>query len=158
MNQIAIEKVEIQANPKEEAEELALIYESRGLKPEQARMLASQILVDQDSAIETLAREELGIDPGELGGSAWEAAITSFILFAIGAVVPVFPYLFLSGLTAVAVSVIVSMIGLFLLGTVITVFTGQPVLKSGLRMVILSLLAAAITFGIGKLIGGAIGI
>ncbi|HVP20990.1 MAG TPA: VIT1/CCC1 family protein [Anaerolineaceae bacterium] len=157
-NQIEIERKEIKANPQEEAAELALIYESRGLKKDQAKILASQILTDQNSAIDTLAREELGIDPGELGGSPWEASITSFSLFAVGAVVPVIPFLLLNGITAVIVSVILSTIGLFILGAIITIFTGQPVLKSGLRMVIFSLLAAAATFGIGRLIGGSIGL
>jgi VIT1/CCC1 family predicted Fe2+/Mn2+ transporter len=157
-NQIEIETKEIKANPKEEAEELALIYESRGLKPEQAKILASQILTDQDSAIDTLAREELGIDPGELGGSAWEASITSFFLFAVGAVVPVIPFLLSHGITAVILSVVLSTIGLFILGSVITIFTGQAVLKSGLRMVLFGLLAAAITFGLGRLIGGGVGL
>lgn len=157
-NQIEIEKKEIKANPQEEVEELSLIYESRGLKPDQAKTLASQILQDETSAIDTLAREELGIDPGELGGSAWEASITSFILFAIGAVVPLFPFLFWTGITAVVISIVASTIGLFILGSVITLFTGQTLLKSGFRMVLFGLLAAAVTFGIGRLIGGSVGL
>lgn len=152
-HQIAIETEEIEQTPEEEAQELALIYESRGIAPEQALSMARQIMSNKASAVQTMAREELGVDPDELGGSAWEAALTSFVLFAIGAVIPVIPFTFLSGLTAVAVSVAFSVAGLFGLGTVITLFTGQPVLKSGLRMVLFGLLAAAITFGIGKLIG-----
>lgn len=152
-HQIQIEKEEIEQSPEEEAEELALIYESRGLNREQATTLANQILKDSDSALDTLAREELGIDPEELGGSAWEAAITSFILFAIGAVIPVISFTFLNGLNAVLVSVALSTVGLFLLGAAITLFTGRSVISSGTRMVAFGLLAAAVTFGIGRLIG-----
>lgn len=152
-HQIQIEKEEIKQAPEEEAEELALIYEARGLDRDQASLLANQILMDSDNALDTLAREELGIDPEELGGSAWEAAITSFVLFAIGAIIPVFPFIFLSGITAVVVSVALSTVGLFILGAAITLFTGRSVLSSGARMVIFGLLAAAVTFGIGRLIG-----
>lgn len=156
-HQIQVETEEIEQNPEEEAAELALIYEARGLKKEQASMLADQILSNQQSAIDTLAREELGINPEELGGSAWEAAVTSFLLFSIGAIIPVIGFAFLQGITAVVVSIGLSMVGLFLLGAAITLFTGQKVLFSGLRMVIFGLLAAAITFGLGRLIGGNIG-
>lgn len=152
-HQIETEKTEIENAPEEEAEELALIYESRGIAPESARSLARQILDNPDSALETLAREELGIDPSELGGSAWEAALTSFVLFALGAVIPVAPFIFTTGMTAVYISIALSALGLFGLGAAITLFTGQPLWKSGLRMVLFGLLAAAVTFGIGRLIG-----
>jgi VIT1/CCC1 family predicted Fe2+/Mn2+ transporter len=155
-HQIAVETAEIESAPEEEAEELALIYEARGLKPEHARSLANQILENKASAVQTLVREELGIDPDELGGSAWEAAITSFFLFMLGAIIPVAPFIFLTGSTAVLVSIGLSVIGLFLLGAVITLFTGKTVLYSGFRMVIFGLLAAAVTFGIGHLIGASI--
>lgn len=152
-HQIATEKEEIETAPEEEAEELALIYEARGLAPENARNLANQMLANKDTALETLSREELGIDPGELGGSAWEAAITSFILFALGAILPVAPFIFASGMTAVFISIGLSMVGLFVLGAVITLFTGRSILYSGFRMVLFGLMAAAVTFGIGKIIG-----
>ncbi|NPV87430.1 MAG: rubrerythrin family protein [Anaerolineae bacterium] len=156
-HQIEVERAEVEQSPEEEAEELALIYEARGLSRENARTLAGQILANRESAVETLAREELGIDPGELGGSAWEAALTSFALFAVGAVIPVIAFTFLQGLTAVAVSIAFSVVGLFVLGAVITLFTGRGVLYSGMRMVVFGLLAAAVTFGIGRLIGVSIG-
>lgn len=156
-HQIQVETEEIEQAPEEEAEELALIYEARGLEREQARMLADQILADRESAVETLAREELGVDPKELGGSAWEAALTSFILFTIGAIVPVIGFTFLDGMTAVLFSILLSTVGLFILGAAITLFTGRPVLYSGLRMVVFGLLAAGVTFGIGRLIGANIG-
>jgi vacuolar iron transporter family protein len=156
-NQIKIEAMEVSRNPQEEIEELSLIYEARGLPRDQSVTLASKIMENPESAVQTLAREELGIDPDELGGSAWEAALTSFILFAIGAIVPLAPFFFWNGLTAVAISIVFSTLGLFTLGAVITLFTGQKVAFSGFRMVIFGLIAAAVTFGIGRLIGVSIG-
>ena len=156
-NQLRTEAEEIETAPEEEAEELALIYEARGIPPESARALASQIMSNKETALDTLAREELGIDPSELGGSAWEAAITSFVLFALGAIIPVSPFIFTGGMPAVYISIGLSAIGLFGLGAAITLFTGKPVWKSGMRMVVFGLLAAAVTFGIGRLIGVSVG-
>jgi VIT1/CCC1 family predicted Fe2+/Mn2+ transporter len=155
-HQIETESEEIETAPEEEAEELALIYESRGLTRENARSLAAQMLTNKETALDTLAREELGINPKELGGSAWEAAITSFFLFTAGAILPVAPFIFTNGMTAVFISIGLSTIGLFLLGAMITLFTGRSILYSGMRMVLFGLLAAAVTFGIGKLIGTSI--
>jgi vacuolar iron transporter family protein len=152
-NQIKIEREEIESAPEEETEELALIYQSRGLTVEQSQLLAKQIMSNHETAVETLAKEELSIDPSELGGSAWEAAITSFILFSIGAVIPVIPFMFLNGMNAVLLSIGLSALGLFGIGAAITLFTGRTVLYSGFRMVVFGLVAAAITFGIGRLIG-----
>jgi VIT1/CCC1 family predicted Fe2+/Mn2+ transporter len=155
--QLRTEKEEIASAPEEETEELTLIYQARGLPEASARQLAAQIMSDHDTAIQALAREELSIDPEELGGSAWEAAFTSFALFAAGAVVPLLPFLFLHGLTAVFVSALVSALGLFLIGAAITLFTGRSVLSSGLRQVIFGLAAAAATYLIGKAIGISLG-
>lgn len=152
-HQIGIEKAEILAAPEEEAEELALIYEARGLPVEEARKLAKQISSDPNAILETLAREELHVDPAELGGSAWVAAFTSFVLFAIGAVIPVIPFTFLSGTAAATGSMVFSAVGLFVIGAGITLFTGRNVFYSGARQVFFGLVAAAITFGIGRLIG-----
>ena len=155
--QIEIERVEIANAPAEEAEELALIYQARGLDETQARTMAARIMEDDANALQTLAREELGIDPKALGGSAWEAAITSFLLFAVGAIIPVAPFMFLSGMTAVITSLIFSTIGLFVIGAGITLFTGRSVLSSGGRQVLFGLAAAAITYLIGRLIGVNVG-
>jgi VIT1/CCC1 family predicted Fe2+/Mn2+ transporter len=152
-HQIAIEKEEIANAPEEEQEELALIYQAKGLPEARANELAAQIMADSSITLDTLAREELGIDPGELGGSAWEAAVTSFLLFAFGAVFPIFPYFFWSGTTAVYISLGVSAVGLFIIGAAITLMTGRSVLYSGFRQVLFGLAAAALTFGVGKLIG-----
>jgi VIT1/CCC1 family predicted Fe2+/Mn2+ transporter len=151
--QITTEKEEIEQSPEEEIQELALIYQSRGIAEKEAQRMADQLLANKDAALDTLAREELGIDPQELGGSAWVAAITSFLLFTLGAIIPLFPFFFLTGMTAVFVSIAVSAVGLFVLGAVITLFTGRSVWFSGMRMVLFGLLAAAVTFGIGRLIG-----
>jgi VIT1/CCC1 family predicted Fe2+/Mn2+ transporter len=156
-NQIRTEKLEIEQSPEEEAEELALIYQARGLDEQIARQLSQRILSNPENALDTLAREELGVDPQELGGSAWEAALTSFILFAIGAIIPVIPYIFLSGSTAVMISSILSAAGLFLIGVSITLFTGRSVLSSGIRQMIFGLAAAGVTYLIGRLIGVSIG-
>ena len=104
-----------------------------------------------------MSREELGIDPSDLGGSAWTAAITSFVLFAMGAVVPVIPFLIGSGATAIAVSAVLSGVALFALGAAITLLTRRNALTSGLRQVGFGLAAAAITFGIGTLLGTVVG-
>jgi VIT1/CCC1 family predicted Fe2+/Mn2+ transporter len=152
-HQIAAEKAELEADPEEEMEELALIYEAKGLPRDEALATARRILEDPARAVETLAREELGVDPESLGGSAWEAALTSFVLFAVGAVVPVLPFFWLGGPRGVVTSLAVSALGLFAIGGGTSMFTGQPLLKSGLRMVAFGLAAAGITFGIGRLIG-----
>ncbi|MBI3287083.1 MAG: VIT1/CCC1 transporter family protein [Chloroflexi bacterium] len=156
-HQIRIEKAEIATAPEEELVELALIYQARGLDEAQARRLAAQIMEDETSALETLAREELGIDPKALGGSAWEAATTSFLLFALGAIVPVIPFLFVAGMTAVVISLLGSAVGLFAIGAGITLFTARSVAVSGTRQVAFGLTAATITYAIGRLIGVSIG-
>ncbi|MEI6290604.1 MAG: VIT1/CCC1 family protein [Chloroflexota bacterium] len=155
--QIRIEKEELEANPEEEIEELSLIYMAKGLPEARARELANHLLANKDTALDTLAREELGIDPDELGGSAWEAAITSFLLFAMGAIIPVLPFIFLTGMPAVYVSIVISAFGLFGIGAAITLMTGRSIWFSGMRMVLFGLAAAALTYGIGRLIGVAIG-
>jgi VIT1/CCC1 family predicted Fe2+/Mn2+ transporter len=151
--QIKIEKAEIEHAPLEEQDELALIYQAKGLSEKQANEFAARVMSDQNTALDTLSREELGIDPQELGGSPLEAAGTSFVLFAIGAIIPLFPFFFWTGVPAILVSVAVSTIGLFVIGAGITLMTGRSVWYSGMRQVIFGLGAAGVTFVIGKLIG-----
>jgi VIT1/CCC1 family predicted Fe2+/Mn2+ transporter len=151
--QIGKEKEEIISCPQEEVEELVLIYQARGLDETSARTIANRIMSDPSTAIDTLAREELGIDPEELGGSAHEAALVSFLLFATGAIVPVIPYLFVGGASAVASSALLSAAGLFIIGAITSLFTGRPALYTGGRQVIFGLCAAAVSFFIGRLIG-----
>ncbi len=119
--------------------------------------MARAIVQDSGKALDTLAREELGIDPDELGGSAAEAAVTSFSLFACGAIIPVVPFMFLAGSTAVVVSLIVSTIALFGIGAAITLMTGRGVLYTGLRQLVFGYGAAGVTYGMGRLIGVSLG-
>lgn len=152
-NQMQLEMEEIEANPEGEEKELALIYISKGIPKMQAEQMAKEIILNKDHAHEVLIKEELGINPEDLKGSAIEAAITSFVLFGVGAVIPVFPFFFIVGIKAIVLSAILSACGLFLIGASITLFTGKSVWYSGLRQVLFGLMAAGITFGIGKLIG-----
>ena len=157
-HQVKVEREELLTVPDEEEEELTLIYQSKGLTAEQARLMSKSLIGGEiGRAVDTLAREELGIDPDELGGSAWVAAITSFFLFALGAIVPISPFFFASGLPAIVASIIVSAAALMIVGAAITVVTGSSVLKTGGRQVLLGLFAAAVTFGLGALVGRAVG-
>lgn len=152
-NQMNLEMEELEANPEGEEKELALIYLSKGVPEIQARQMAKDVIGNKEHAHEILVKEELGINASDLQGSAMEAAITSFVLFAIGAVIPVIPFFFLGGLKAVLFSALFSAIGLFGIGSAITLFTGKSIWYSGFRQVLFGLAAAAITFGIGRLIG-----
>lgn len=152
-NQMQLEMDELENNPEGEQKELALIYMAKGIPEDQAHTMAAEIMLNKVQAHEILVREELGINPEELKGSAMEAAVYSFILFAIGAVIPVIPFFFTSGTTAIVISVAGSALGLFLIGSAITLFTGKSIWFSGFRQVLFGLAAAAVTFGIGKLIG-----
>jgi VIT1/CCC1 family predicted Fe2+/Mn2+ transporter/rubrerythrin len=152
-HQIALERDELEAFPADEGRELALIYRSKGVPAEMAETLASELIKDRPAALETLAREELGIDPNELGGSAWVAAVTSFVLFSIGAIIPVIAFVITGGTPALLMSITMSVLALFGIGAGITLITGRHPLTSGFRQVLFGVVAAAITFGIGRLIG-----
>lgn len=152
-NQMEIEMEELQTSPENEMKELELIYRAKGIPAEQAKDMAAEILRNPAQAHDILVKEELGINAEELKGSAFEAALYSFFLFAIGAIIPVFPFMFLTGTNAILLSVGASTAGLFIIGAAITLFTGKSIWYSGFRQVIFGLAAAAITFGIGKLIG-----
>jgi vacuolar iron transporter family protein len=147
---------ELATQPEEELEELALIYEKKGIDPETAGRIATELMKDPEIALETHAREELGIDIEEGLGSPWAAAGSSFVMFSIGAAVPLLPFLFTSGGSAVALSAMLSAVTLFGVGGAMTVLTGRPVLLSGARMLAIGAVAAAITFGVGKLVGVAV--
>lgn len=155
--QIETEREEILAMPEEEAEELALIYQAKGMAPEEAEKAARDVMSDPEAFLDTKVREELGIDPEELGGSAWEAAIASFFLFAIGAIIPVIPFFFLTDAAAVLTSLGLAAIGLFLLGAATALVTGTGILRTGGRSLLLGLAGAGATYGIGSLLGVAVG-
>ncbi|MGE5487524.1 MAG: VIT1/CCC1 transporter family protein [bacterium] len=151
--QLDIEAEELREKPEEEAEELALIYQAKGLPEADARQLARSLMADPKTALDTLAREELGLNPEEHGGAAWEAAGASFALFVIGAIVPVLPFAFMTGQAAVIISLASSALALFLIGAATTLMTGRGVLFSGMRQLLIGLGAAAITYGTGRLLG-----
>ncbi len=150
--QIALEKEELEANPEEERHELSLIYRAKGLPEEEANALSARILADRGVALETLAREELGLNPEALG-SPWGVAASSFLAFATGAVIPVIPWLFGSSALHFAVSVAVSAVAAFAVGAGVSLFTGRNPFFAGARQVTIAAAAAAVTFSIGKLIG-----
>ena len=152
-HQIKIEAEEVSENPEEELDELALIYQAKGLPESRARELASHMMADRSNVVDTLAREELGIDPQELGGSAYVAAFTSFGLFAVGAAFPILPFVFWTGASAIPISLAASAVGLFVIGAAITLMTGRSLLFSGTRQVLVGMAAAALTYGVGRLIG-----
>lgn len=151
--QIELETEELRASPEEEKKELVLLYQAKGMNAEEAQKLADKAFENPQTAIDAIITEELGIDKEELGGSAWEAAIASFILFAIGAIIPLYPFMILEGQPAILLSVASSVVGLFGIGSAITLLTGKSILFSGSRQVAFGLAAAAITYGIGSLIG-----
>ena len=151
--QIAGEAAELSEFPEEERQELQLIYQAKGLTEAQAKTLAERLIGNKETALDTLAREELGINPEELGGSAWVAGATSFLLFAGGAIVPVLPFFALDGAAAIGASIGLAAIAMFVIGAGTTLFTGRGVLFSGLRQLAIGLAAAGVTYGIGKLIG-----
>lgn len=156
--ELEIEAHELQTNPDAEVDELCTIYERKGFPSAQAHELAERIVRgDATFALDTMAREELGFDPKQLGGSAWVAAGTSLVLFAFGAVVPLVPFVFFSGTSALVGAAIVSGIALFGLGAGITNLTGLNPFKAGTRQLAFGAAAAAITYGIGSLVGGVIG-
>ena len=152
-NQMELEMEELETNPEGEKKELKLIYMSKGIPEAQAIEIVEELMKDKIQAHQVLVKEELGINSEELQGSAMEAALSSFFLFGIGAVIPVLPFMFTDGIQAIVLSAVFSSIGLFLIGAAITLFTGKNVWYSGFRQVFFGLAAAAVTFGIGKLIG-----
>jgi len=155
-NQLKIEEQELEEAPEEEKEELILIYQAKGVDRAQAERMADQIFQDKAATLDTLAREELAIDPNELGGSAWEAALTSFVLCLVGGIIPVFPYFFWQGNDAVVLSALFSAAGLFALGFISSMITGLNWVWGGTRQIIFGVAAAAVTYGIGHLIGVAL--
>lgn len=155
--ELAVEQHHIATASEEEQAELALVYEQKGLHPGEAQRVAERLSADPETALDTHAREELGIDPEELGGSPWVAAGTSFALFVLGAILPILPFVFLSGNTAVVVALAVSAAGLFGIGAAITLLTGRSVLVSGFRQLAFGAAAFAVTYGIGALFGTVVG-
>jgi VIT1/CCC1 family predicted Fe2+/Mn2+ transporter len=150
--QIELERAEMEAMPEEEEAELAASYRSKGFAPDEAARIAHRIFQDPDNALDMLVREELGLDPEELG-SPWGAAGGSFVAFAVGAVVPVIPYVFGGGTVALLVSLGLSLAALFAVGAAVSLLTGRGLVFSGVRQLGIGLAAALVTYLIGSLIG-----
>lgn len=150
--QLAVERQHIALAPAAERIMLARRYQEKGLPPAQAELVADHLMADPDKALDTIAREQLGLDPQELG-SPTAAALASFFSFALGALVPLLPFLVMSGWGAVLVSAVLSAIALFVVGVGVSFFTGRHFLVSGARMLALGGAAASVTFLIGRLIG-----
>ena len=154
--QIGLERDELDQYPDEEAAELALIYVAKGMQPDEARRVADTLMQDPGRALDTLAREELGLNPDELG-SPWLAALSSFVAFTIGASVPLLPFLLAAGHNTLVYSVAATGLGLFAVGATLSLFTGRHAILSGLRMLAIGGGAGLATYFIGTRIGGALG-
>lgn len=154
--QVALEKREIEEAPEEEVAELALIFKQKGLGTEQASRTAAEIMKHPASALDTLVREELGLDPEDLG-SPWGAAWSSFVMFSVGAIVPVLPFLLLRGQVAIVASAGLAGIVLASVGGLVGFLSGTSVVRSGARMLGLAALAAGVTYLVGRLFGATVG-
>jgi VIT1/CCC1 family predicted Fe2+/Mn2+ transporter len=154
-HQIGAERDELQQYPKEEAAELSLIYQARGLDKDDADRMAGRIVANPAYALDTLAREELGLDPSALG-SPTGAALFSFASFATGAAVPLAPFLFAVGTGALAVTMALTAGVLFGVGCVTSLFTGHGALRGGARLLLIGAAAGGVTYGIGRLLGAAV--
>ncbi len=150
--QISLERDELAEYPEEEANELALIYAARGMPREEAQRLADAAIADPERALDTLAREELGLNPDELG-SPWGAAMFSFVSFGLGALIPLCPYFFSAGRTSLFASIALTAIALFAVGAALSLFTGRHAWRGGLRMLAIGATAGALTFVIGRALG-----
>jgi vacuolar iron transporter family protein len=154
--QIGLEREELRQYPEAEAQELALIYAAKGLPPREADRLAQRLVADPEQALDTLAREELGLNPAELG-APFRAAASSFIAFALGALLPLAPWLLARPAQAFNLAIAVTGVALFVVGAALSLFTGRNAIYSGVRMLLLGAVAATITYGIGHLLGIATG-
>ena len=150
--ELEMERREHARNPEHEVEELAEIYESRGVDPDTAREMAANIMEDPEKALEVHAREEMGIDPNELGNPVF-AATSSFIAFAIGAVLPLLPWFFTGGNGAIVGSILLGVVGAVLVGGALALATDRSIVRGSLRQLVIAAAAAAITFGIGSAVG-----
>jgi vacuolar iron transporter family protein len=152
--QIARERMELEQTPDSEQKELALIYQAKGLGREEAQKVAADLMQDKQAALDTLAREELGIDPTQLGGNPWAAAGASFALFVVGAIFPVVPFVFgTHGFVAVGLCIGSSTLALAGIGMATSLFNGRSAWFSAARQVVIGCVAAAVTYGVGALIG-----
>ncbi|HKD55591.1 MAG TPA: VIT1/CCC1 transporter family protein [Steroidobacteraceae bacterium] len=151
--QIAREAEEIEQTPQAEEHELALIYQAKGLPKADAQRMAAELMTNKKAALDTLAREELGIDPSDLGGNPLSAAAMSFALFSAGAIFPVLPFIWLHARPAILTSIAASGAALCGIGLLTSLFNGRSPAFSAARQVVFGCAAAAVTYGIGALLG-----
>lgn len=150
--EVQVEREELADDPEGERRELAGMYRAQGLSAEDANTVARILSVNPEIALDTHARLELGVDP-QAPGSAWRAAVTSFLSFSIGAILPLFPWFFAAGTGAVIASVIIGAIAALALGAAIGAMSGRSVLGTALRQLAVAAVAAAVTYGVGSLLG-----
>ena len=150
--ELEVERRSLRRSPEGEAAELKGVYVRRGIDPTVATEMVNEVHQDPDLALETHAREELGISVQSLG-SPWQAAAASFVTFALGAFIPLAPWLFTSGTVAIVLSVVLGAVASLVVGLVLARFTERPVVASALRQLAVTAVAAAVTFGVGKAIG-----
>ncbi|MBI4233321.1 MAG: VIT1/CCC1 transporter family protein [Chloroflexi bacterium] len=150
--EVDIERAEIEASPEKEKEELILIYKSKGLTDDEAQVVSKRILANREIALDTMAREELGLDPSQMG-SPWGVALSSLTAFCLGAVIPLSPHLLTSGRLALASSVAASAVALVAVGTTLSLLSGKNPVWGGIRMLLIGTASAAVTFSIGRLLG-----
>ncbi len=153
--QIGAERDELAKYPDQEAAELSLIYQARGLGKDDADRMSSRIVANPHYALDTLAREELGLDPGALGSPVGAAAF-SFAAFAVGAAVPLAPFVFSSGAGALVAAIALTSVALFGVGCATSLFAGRGAARGGLRSLLIGAAAGAVTFGIGRLLGAVV--
>lgn len=150
--ELALERIELERRPDLEQRELAGIYMRRGVAPDLANQLAAAMSTDPELALQTHAREELGVDPSALG-SPVKAASASLVSFAVGALIPLVPWFFATGATAVITSVVLAAVAAIAVGVALAVFTERPWPRSAARQLLIAAVAAAVTFGVGRLVG-----
>ena len=156
-DRLRVERRSLSQSPEGEAHELRVIYERRGIDPTVARDMVHEVMQDPELALETHAREELGINPQHLG-SPVQAAVSSFVTFALGAFIPLVPWLLARGNGAIVASVVLSAVAAVTVGIVLAAFTQRPMLRSALRQLAITALAAAVTYSVGRAIGTGAGI
>lgn len=154
--QIGLERDELDQYPDEEAEELALVYAARGVDKEEALRTAKSIIADPEKALDTLAREELGLNPEDLG-SPWGAAAFSFVSFAAGGVIPLLPFFFGAGAASLSAAIALTVVALSGIGAALSLFTGRSAFKGGVRMLGIGVAAGGVTYLVGKLLGVTLG-
>ncbi|MFN2504461.1 MAG: VIT1/CCC1 transporter family protein [Acidimicrobiales bacterium] len=154
--ELRMEAIELRRRPEGERQELVQIYRSRGVERDTAEQLATELMRDPELALETHAREELGIDPNSLG-SPWSAAVSSFLAFGLGALIPLLAWLFSSGGAAIAVSIVLSGVTALGVGAALARFTGRSVIRTSVRQLLFAAVPAAITYALGSAVGVGVG-